>query len=184
MAEEQPFDLSRVVVVGTSCSGKTTFAHDLAARLGVSHVEMDRLYWLPGWIERKPEAFLTLVDKNTAGPRWVTDGNYTKARDVVWPKVTAIIWLNYPFPLVFWRSLKRTFHRALTRQEICNGNVESWRILFSRQSILLWVISTYGKNRERYRTLLASDAYPEAAKIQLTSPRAAKAFLASVSPAS
>ncbi|HCU2021331.1 TPA: AAA family ATPase [Pseudomonas aeruginosa] len=39
----------RVVVVGTSGAGKSTFSAALAARLGCTHVELDRLYWGPGW---------------------------------------------------------------------------------------------------------------------------------------
>lgn len=179
MAEDGLSGLSRVVVVGTSCSGKTTFARDLAARLQVPHVELDALYWLPGWVEREPDEFLVLIDENIAGPRWVIDGNYRTARDRLWSRATAVIWLDYGFPLVFWRSLKRTFHRAFTGQEICNGNVESWRIVFSRDSIIFWVISTYKERRRRYNALFAAGDYPEAAKIRLCSPRAAKAFISS-----
>ena len=35
--------LSRVVVVGTTCSGKTTFANRLAVLLDAPHVELDAL---------------------------------------------------------------------------------------------------------------------------------------------
>lgn len=42
-------DLSRVCVVGTTCSGKPTFAQDLAQALEVSHIELDALYWTENW---------------------------------------------------------------------------------------------------------------------------------------
>lgn len=181
MADQPLPDLSRVVVVGTSCSGKTTFAHDLAARLQIPHVELDALYWLPDWIEREPSEFLALVDEKTAGSHWATDGNYKTARDLLWSRATAVIWLDYGFPLVLWRSVKRTVHRAFTGQKICNGNVESWRIaFFSRASIILWVISTYRERKQRCNALFAADDYPQAVKIRLTNPRAAGAFLAAI----
>ncbi|WP_436796679.1 AAA family ATPase, partial [Escherichia coli] len=41
--------MGSVVVVGTSGAGKSTFSAALAARLGCTHVELDRLYWGPGW---------------------------------------------------------------------------------------------------------------------------------------
>lgn len=176
-------DLSRVVVIGTSCSGKTTFAGALAKRLGAVHVELDRLYWLPCWIERDPADFLDRVDKSTAGASWIADGNYRKARELLWSRATAIVWLDYRFPLVAWRALKRTVHRTVSRQEICNGNRESLRKAFlSRDSILLWVITTHGLVRERSSKLFSENAYPNAAKIRLKNPRQTSAFLAALTP--
>ena len=171
-------DLSRVIVVGASCSGKSTFARGLAERLGSAYVELDSLYWLPGWVERERSDFLALVDDKTAGTQWVTDGNYSKARDILWPRATAIIWLDYPFSLVLWRSLKRTCQRAFTREEICNGNVESWRkSFFSRESIILWVINTHKRLQQRYTALFSDGSYPNATRIRLKRPGDAKAFL-------
>jgi adenylate kinase family enzyme len=171
-------DLSRVMVVGTSCSGKTTFARDLATRLDTPHVELDALYWLPGWIEREPSAFLSLIDEKTAGERWVIDGNYRTARDRLWPRATAVIWLDYAFPLVLWRAVTRTFHRAATGQDICNGNRETWRkALFSRDSILLWVITSYHRRKRDYTALFDSNDYPNAGKLRLKTPPEAARFL-------
>lgn len=48
----------RVVVVGTSAAGKTTFARGLAAALGVSCVELDELNWSSDWREKPRADFL------------------------------------------------------------------------------------------------------------------------------
>src|SRR5262245_40275576 len=53
--------LKRVVVVGTSCSGKTTFAKELARKLNKKHVEIDAIYWLPDWTGRPEDDFRRLV---------------------------------------------------------------------------------------------------------------------------
>ncbi len=39
----------RIVVVGTSGAGKTTFARSMAVRLGLPHIELDAINWQPGW---------------------------------------------------------------------------------------------------------------------------------------
>lgn len=39
-------DFRRINVVGTSASGKSTFACALAAKLGLSYIELDNLFWL------------------------------------------------------------------------------------------------------------------------------------------
>ena len=174
-------DLSRVVVVGTSCSGKTTFARDLAMRLAVEHIELDALSWLPGWIERDRDEFLELLAGKVAAETWVTDGNYSRARDLLWSRATTVIWLDYSFPVVLWRAVRRTAYRSATGQEICNGNRETWqKALLSRDSILLWVVTTYHRRRRDYNALIAGDAYPNAAKICLNRPAEAARFLAAV----
>lgn len=95
--------MTRYVVVGTSGSGKTTLARQIALRLEIPHIELDALHWQPGWVGATPEAMRKRVETAIAAPAWVLDGNYSKVRDVVWQRATHLIWLDYSFPLVFWR---------------------------------------------------------------------------------
>jgi adenylate kinase family enzyme len=87
-------DLRRVAVVGTSCSGKTTFAAALADQQQAAHIELDALHWRPGWVEAPLTAFRSDVAAAVAAERWVCDGNYGKVRDLVLGRATAVIWLN------------------------------------------------------------------------------------------
>ncbi len=60
----------RVAVVGTSGSGKATFATRLAALAGLRSIELDVLNWGPGWFDRSkqtPDAFVQSVDDATRG---------------------------------------------------------------------------------------------------------------------
>lgn len=183
MKATKGIDLSRTVVIGTSSSGKTTFARNLASHLGVDHTDLDSLFWLPGWQEREDDDFRARVAAWAVRECWVVDGNYTRVRDLLWPRATAVIWLDYPFFLVLWRSLKRTVRRAVTGEEICNGNRETLRKSFlSRDSILLWVIQTHAKNRKRYAATFEDWAYPNAVKIRLKTPAEAAALLGRVKP--
>ena len=99
-----PEELSRVVVIGTSGAGKTTFARELSSILGCPHVELDALYWGANWTEVADDVFRERVQAATAGNRWVVDGDYARATDLVWPKLTAVIWLNLGFARVFSRG--------------------------------------------------------------------------------
>ena len=49
--------MARVVVIGTSCAGKTTFARALARILTFPHIELDALHWLPNWTENQSMSF-------------------------------------------------------------------------------------------------------------------------------
>ena len=118
-------DHHRIVVVGTSGSGKTIFARQLAGILDYAHIELDALHWGPNWTAR-PE-FPELVRVAIIADNWVVDGNYRTVRDQVWARATAIVWLNYPFRVVFCRALARTVRRLVSRELLYSGNRESFR---------------------------------------------------------
>ncbi len=171
--------MERVVVVGTSCSGKTTLARLLAGVLGAPHVELDGIHWMTGWRERPVEEVRRMAVEATAGERWVMDGNYSAVRDVVWGRATAVVWLNYPFRVVLWRALTRTIRRVVTREELFSGNREGFRQSFlSRDSIILWVITSYRGVRREYRRILDGGDYPHLRVIELRKPADAAALVA------
>ena len=97
-------DLRRVVVVGSSCSGKTTLAKRIADDLGIQHIELDAIHWMPNWVERPPEELRKLTAAAVAQDRWVIDGNYLVVRDIVWERATTVIWLDYSS---LWSSIAR-----------------------------------------------------------------------------
>ncbi len=171
-------DLRRVAVVGTSCSGKTTFAAALAARLQAPHIELDALHWRPGWVEAPAAEFRATVASATSAARWVSDGNYSVVRDLVWGRATAIVWLDFPFATVMRRALYRTVRRALLREELFSGNRETFRKAFlSRESILWWVVTTYRRRRRQYRAAFGQEAVAHLQVLVFKSPREANAFL-------
>ena len=171
--------MERIVVIGSSCAGKTTFARRLARRLGAPHVELDALYWLPGWEGRPREAFRALVAEATAGERWIVDGNYSKVRDVVWPRATPAIWLDYAFLRVMARALLRTTRRIVRREVVHGGNRETLRNAFLHgDGIPLWVVRTFRRRRREYRALLSGAAYAHLRVVVLRRPAEAEQFLA------
>jgi adenylate kinase family enzyme len=172
-------EMARVVVIGTSCVGKTTFARSLARVLSFPHVELDALFWQPNWVPRPPEEFCALTARALAQGCWVTDGNYGVVRDLVWSRATTVIWLNYVFPLVLWRALTRTVLRVLTQEELFSGNRESLRMaFFSRESILWWVLTTFHRRRKQYRQLFETGTSPQLVYVELRNPSEARHFLA------
>ena len=171
----------RLIVIGTSCSGKTTLARQLSRTLGAPCIELDAIHWKPAWQPRTTEEFREIVREVVAGERWVIDGNYRQVRDIVWPRGTTVIWLNYPFHIVLWRALHRTVRRAATREELFSGNRESFRkSFFSRDSIILWVIYSYRRLRRNYRQLVDDGVYPHLRVIELREPGQAEALITSM----
>jgi adenylate kinase family enzyme len=171
----------RISVVGTTGSGKTTFARELAQRLGVPHVELDALHWEPNWTEAPLEVFRARVDLALRGEAWVIDGNYSKVRDIIWSRADTVVWLDYALPIILWQLLKRTLKRVFIREELWGKNRERFRAQFlSRDSLFLWAISTYRRRRREYPTLFKQPEHVHLAVVHLRSPRAARAWLESV----
>lgn len=172
--------LQRVVVVGVTGAGKTTFARQLAARLNCPHVELDAIYWLPNWAESFDDEFGERVAAALYGDSWVVDGNYSKAREITWSRADTVIWLDYPLALILWRLLRRTVKRIVTREELWNGNRESLGKQLSRDSILIWALRTYSRRRREYPILFQQSEYAHLTVVRLASPRAAQRWLGQV----
>lgn len=172
----------RIVVVGTSGSGKTTLARALASRLRIPHIETDALYWGCDWTPALPEEFRSRIGRATAGESWVFDGNYSKVQDLTWSRADTLIWLDYPFLMILWRLFRRTLRRTIGGEVLWNGNRESlWQQLFTRESLLYWVLTTHYGRRQRYEALLQRPEYAHLRVIRLRSPQETAAWLASLS---
>ena len=170
-------DNPRWHVIGTTGSGKTTFARRTALQLQVPHIELDALHWEPGWIEAPTAVFRERVAQAVSGPAWVVDGNYHAARDLVWARAGQIIWLDYPLRLILWRLTARTWRRITTHEELWNGNRERWGAAFGRDSLYLWVLKTYWRRKREYPALLQRPEYQSLRLVRLRSPRQADEWL-------
>ncbi|MGD0463588.1 MAG: AAA family ATPase [Tepidisphaeraceae bacterium] len=173
--------MRRVVVVGSSGSGKSTLARALVQRLGVPHVELDALHWGPNWTPTPMEILRPRVEAALAGEGWTVCGNYLTLRQTVWSRADTIIWLDYPMSLVVWWVLRRTVRRCFTREPLWSNNVESWRLsFFDRESIILWTLRTWRKNRRAYPELFRSPDYRHLRKYRFVSPMQTRRWLDSV----
>lgn len=177
--------MRRIAIVGTSGSGKTTLARQLAALLGVPHVELDAFQWQPDWTPLDQGSFRERLAEALADDGWVVDGNYYSLRDLTLARADTLIWLDYPLPLVLWRVTSRTAQRIITGAELWNGNHERLGSVFSRDSIILWALTSYSRNRSRYHAMITNPD-PDVAHlriIQLRSPRGATRWLRSLAVA-
>jgi adenylate kinase family enzyme len=172
---------SRVAVVGASCSGKTTFARSLGGALGVPHTELDALYWGPDWTPVPVAQFRSRVGVAVAEPAWVIDGNYAAVRDLVWGNATTLVWLNYPFRLVFPRAVRRTLRRIITRETLFAGNLETFAVA-DPDWIPWWVLRTFWRLRRRHRAALREPPFSHLQVLEFARPSEAARYLAAFGP--
>jgi adenylate kinase family enzyme len=161
-------------VVGNSGSGKSTLARELAARLGVPHLELDSVFHQPGWAPLPTEEFQLLVAERTSEDGWVIDGNYRAVQPIVWARADTVVWLDLPRRTVMRRVAWRTVRRAVTRQELWNGNREPLTNFLSwapGKSIVSWAWHNHARYRARYGAAAADRANAHLTFIRLTSRR-------------
>jgi len=182
--QHMPSDISpspRVVIIGSSCAGKSTLAKRLATAKACHRIELDELYWAEKWTPKSEAEFLRLVDVASAGQTWVAAGNYSAARGILWSRATTIIWLNYSLSTVLWRGVKRTVKRTITGEVLFHGNREDFRRAFlSRDSILWWIVSTYHRRRREFEALRISGEYAHLQWLEARSPSVAEKILRSL----
>ena len=150
--------MKRVVVFGTTGSGKSSLARRLAAHRPLRVIELDALNWGRNWQPAPVELLRHRVEREIRDGDWIVVGNYDAVRDLTWRSADTLVWLDLPFPLVFWRLLRRTLRRTVTGEELWGtGNRESFlHSFFTRQSILWWAVRSHARNRRRFTADCAS----------------------------
>ncbi len=168
------FPYQRIVIVGTTSAGKSTLAQQIADRFGYHFIELDALHWEPNWQEAPLDIFRARVENATQAPAWTVAGNYHIARDLIWPRAEAVIWLDYSLPLIFGRLWKRTWRRWWYQEELWNGNRENiWTHfkLWSTDSLFHWLFRTYWRRKREYPELLSLPENQHLELIRFKHPR-------------
>ncbi|NOY97940.1 MAG: adenylate kinase [Chloroflexi bacterium] len=175
------FPYRRIIVVGTTSSGKSTLAARLAAKLGLDYVELDALYWQPNWVGTPDDEFKAKVVAATRGERWAVAGNYSRTRPITWPRAEAVVWLDYSLPVIFWQLLTRTIRRITTRELLWGTNVERlWPHLklWSDKSLFKWLFKTYWRRKREYPQLFALPEYAHLEIFRFGKPSETRQWLA------
>ena len=160
-------------------------ARQIARSLEIPHLELDSVFHQPGWSQLPDEEFRARVADFAVQPRWVIDGNYTSLgmKDLLWPVADTLVWLDLPRWVVMARVVSRTFRRAITREELWNGNREpmtNFYRLDPEKNIITWAWTRYGSTREKYERAIEE---PEAVHLRiyrLRTPAAVEEFLDNV----
>ena len=127
----------RILVWGGG--GKSTLAVALSRKLGTPAIELDALFWLPGWVERDREEFKALVRRTVddCGSAWIVDGQYTSViGNELLARADVLVWLDLPWRVIFWRIVMRGFRRIKDKQRIvettsrpgirCSSSASRW----------------------------------------------------------
>ena len=148
--------------VGSSCAGKTTLAKKISILLNINHFELDSFYWETGWKEAKPSDFCARFEKATQSQSWITCGNFSKFRDLIWKDANLIIWLDPPLGKILMRFLTRSIRRSFKRELLWNGCRENLKnSIFSKNSLLVWILTSQKQRNLTYTQLMEGSDFKD-----------------------
>lgn len=159
----------RLHLIGSSGAGKTTLGRALAGRLGLPFVDLDELFWEPGWQSVGHDELTRRLLPTLALPGWVVVGNYRATTEPhVWPRATHLVVLDLPFATLLRRTVWRTLRRGLTGEPCCNGNRESLRRFFHEDGLVRYLLRNWRSRHERQKRLADEPALAHARVLRYT----------------
>lgn len=107
--------MKRIAIIGSSGSGKTTFANKLGKKLGRPVVYLDKEYHTSEWKKKYPtkEDWINFQRNTVKQDEWIIDGNYRSSLAIRLERADTIIFFDFPK----WLCLVRAFGRILNRQQ-------------------------------------------------------------------
>ncbi len=119
---------SRIMVVGSSGAGKTTFSRGIAQQFGLTHISMDKeFFWLPGWVARERSEQRQMIAAAIQLDRWIMDGSNPSSFDLRLPKTDVVLWVRISRLVCIWSVLKRVAKSyGKTRPDMALGCAEQW----------------------------------------------------------
>lgn len=149
----------KILITGTTCTGKTTLGRKLSAKTSIPQLDLDDIHFLPNWVEKESDVFIQ--DVNIAlenHQNWIVTGSYQSLlKDTVWQQATLIVWLDYPLHLILRRYFKRTYRRVFLKEKCCGENYETLGRTFSKESLFLWIFKSYWHKKRRMKLWKETD---------------------------
>ncbi len=97
----------RILVLGSSGSGKTTFSINLSRILNLKTIHLDAHFWKPGWIATPQPQWRAIVASLVETESWIMDGTYESSLDLRIPAADSVIVIESSRWICLWRALKR-----------------------------------------------------------------------------
>jgi adenylate kinase family enzyme len=142
--------MKRILIIGSSGAGKSTFARRLHKTSNIKLVHLDQLFWKPNWVESSKDEWRKTVEQIVKGDEWIMDGNYSATLE---PRIEAcdtIIFLDLPPAVCVYRILKRVaFYKKGSRPDMAEGCDERFDFSFLR-----WVWDYPNRTKPKVEALL------------------------------
>ena len=144
--------MRRVLVIGISGAGKSTFSRALAGKTGLPLIHLDKEFWQPGWKITPRAEWRSKVTELVARDAWIMDGNFDSSLDLRLPRADTVVWFEFPTLRCLRRALQRTVSTyGQVRTDMGEGCPERFDLEFLRY---IWTFNA--KQRRQIAAALAA----------------------------
>jgi adenylate kinase family enzyme len=169
--------------MGNTGAGKSTLAARLARILDAPQVELDALYWQPGWTPPETAAFHAKLGEATRGEAWVVAGSFIQhCERVFWDRLETVIYLDVPLPALVARVVRRSWRRARDRELLWGTNVERFwphlRVWRPEESLIGWAATQQTPKRRDLVRRMADPRWSHVRFVRLCGAAEVDAFVA------
>lgn len=164
--------MKKVLVLGCSGSGKSTFSAQLGKAVGLPVIHLDSLYWRSGWVESSEEEWNQTIEELTHLDTYIMDGNYSRTLRKRLVDADTVYFFDYPRLLCIFRVIKRRImYHGKTREDMAAGCKEKIDVEF-----LKWIWNF--KKRSRGKILELLDQVKDEKKIYIfRKPKEVKEYI-------
>lgn len=123
--------IKRIMIMGRSGSGKSTFAYELHQKTNFPLYHLDKYFFMDYWQERNYQEFIAIQQALVEQDEWIIDGNSTKSFELRYKRADVCLYFNFPRTLCYWRVFKRLIYKDIAiddRADNCREKV-SWPLL-------------------------------------------------------
>ncbi|MDQ2747323.1 MAG: DNA topology modulation protein [Acidobacteriota bacterium] len=164
--------MKRILVIGSSGAGKSTFSRRLGKIVGIEVVHLDKLHWKPNWTEPSKDEWQKILAEAVKKDSWIMDGNYSRTIEMRVAACDTVIFLDMPRVVCIYRILQRVaFYYGKHRPDMAEGCNEQFDWKF-----LVWVWNYPNRSKPIVEKIL-KEYEGEKTVVRLSSKRAAENFL-------
>ena len=169
--------MKRIMIIGCSGSGKSTFSRKLNQLTQIPLVHLDQKYWKSNWVESTGEEWRSTISEIVKEDQWIMDGNYSGTWDLRIPRADTIIFIDKPTYVCLYRAAKRIIsYYGKTRPDMTEGCPERFDLQFFHY------VLTYNLTRRKSNLKKLENWKKEKQIFVLRKEKDIKAFFGNIKP--